>query len=973
MIFRLLSKFKKSISLLIVLCITIPLIGACGEAENNVDKSRSNKIIGVGGSIEAYTTYSQAKFIQMDKQMYHSYLLSYRDFILVVVPKDENGNPNSNSLMYQAAYNGVTPYSEQLTADNKNFTFKTPQYKLLIYYVMADDFLEWENKSNEDYDANFITKALDFMGPSDADNYEKNSGINNEQISKFKENNKEANVIQSDEKYNLKNVVNRSVGVSECDFLRVTKNSSNNKYEIASYKDVSNTTALTKCGANGYFPKGKNVIADVANGYSDGVTLLFGAGALTGYFTSDQVTKYDFINAPWLEKLLNSYTGNTTTQKMMDFISSKMREEGLCGKTINGQTIDCNDQSYSLNAIYKFQYDLALLGRIKKINYNTLLNINATSTVINSLNTIDDINEYEKILHGDMDKNNGTYIAFTTADGFIIDRGNILMSSAADLLFNMDFLETLSQMDACTNRTLASYLAEVLSTVGIVAGGIAVGVGAVATIATVAAIGAGSLSVPVVGWLIGGILLVAAGALLLAESIATKKAIDDTNSANFCDVYKDVIKEIIEMSSVKIPIYHYNIEEDDNHSVELCYADYVEVKDASGKKVQKCGSYNKNNEFVSFPTIPTFKLANVSDVNKLSSLSGAPSIRLYSEGKLVDEIYGASSIQYIYSVLDSWGLTSSANMRYYTKKDGSSDNIIINSLLDSVPTITDSSYCFSLEYGKSCDGGITSPKISFNSNGVATLTPSNTKYNEFINSLKRDLQNPGGKSERKSHLEIKTGVSDYQKRLKKIAKYMDTSVYEVIDEEGKLTDQYVMLDGKKFFIKNHLTSLSLETSSKDKINCTYELDLDGIISYKCHFDDLDFKVLATRGSDNLLRYSMSLDGLESEVNYILAEVNNLINSKGTNKLNEFKEAYLEAFSSKNTSAMSDLIDELVSDKYIGNVVYYSQNYSIYFTADIVDKQWNEEEKKDVYNTTYSSTLYKEEIIELRLKDDIIRG
>ena len=124
MIYNFINKFKKVICLVILCCIVIPLVSACGENENKLKVSVKNSIIGVGTSIDAYTTYSQAKFLEMDKNMYYSYLLSYRDFILVVLPEDASNKdyPNMENFMFQAAYNGVTPYADKLI--NGNFTLK---------------------------------------------------------------------------------------------------------------------------------------------------------------------------------------------------------------------------------------------------------------------------------------------------------------------------------------------------------------------------------------------------------------------------------------------------------------------------------------------------------------------------------------------------------------------------------------------------------------------------------------------------------------------------------------------------------------------------------------------------------------------------------------------------------------------------------------------------------------------------------
>ena len=82
--------------------------------------ARYCKNIGVGDNIQAYTTYRQAKFMEMDKDMYYSYLLSFRSFILVVLPRavddtsteaDESLYPKQDNLMFQAVYSGVSPYS----------------------------------------------------------------------------------------------------------------------------------------------------------------------------------------------------------------------------------------------------------------------------------------------------------------------------------------------------------------------------------------------------------------------------------------------------------------------------------------------------------------------------------------------------------------------------------------------------------------------------------------------------------------------------------------------------------------------------------------------------------------------------------------------------------------------------------------------------------------------------------------------
>jgi len=224
MIYKYLKKFRRVISLVVIVCVIIPFVSACGNRDNNLgvnDVIRS-QTVGVGGNINAYTTYRQAKFMEMDKDMYYSYLLSYRSFILVVLPRakdnpdteaKESDYPNQTNLMFQAVYNGVSPYAEQVV--NGDFSLLNPEYKLLIYYVLADDFLSWEAEAIEEENKSFITSALDYLGPSELKNYEfkDNMGIG-------------PAVVRNKEKYSLKNITNMNSYVSECDFVAV-----NNRYE----------------------------------------------------------------------------------------------------------------------------------------------------------------------------------------------------------------------------------------------------------------------------------------------------------------------------------------------------------------------------------------------------------------------------------------------------------------------------------------------------------------------------------------------------------------------------------------------------------------------------------------------------------------------------------------------------------------------------------------------------------------------
>jgi hypothetical protein len=901
----------------------IPIISACGDAENNVRTSKKSSVIGFGGSIDAYTTYSQAKFMKMDKDMYYSYLVSYRDFILVVLPSDPDDSENVDveNLMFQAAYSGVTPYSEDVV--NGNFSFKNPEYKLLIYYVLAEEFLEWEAEANQEAakKENFIASALDFLGPSDSDNYD----LEGWRL--------EAKVARNEEEYNLKNIVNRNKYLSECDFLMVNK--VGKEYKVKDYSaislDISN--ARNKCGVvseNSGVPKGKNVIADVANGDSAGVTLLFGEGGLTGYFTAEQVEEYDFEGVDWIAKLLKDRT-------MDEYVRSLFVEQ------LNYSDVakfSSEISAYANMMSFKLKYDIALLGRIRKINYNTLLDINASNKVTQEITEISSVDTYETILKGTKEAryNSGDYIAFTTADGFIMDRGNIVLQGGIDYLFDTNVLELLTQMDACTNRTLASYVAELLSTVGIVAGGIAVGVGAavlgytafatavnasiVGTVLTT--VGVGSMSVPGVGWIIGAACLLVAGIIALAVGISTKNSIDETNSANFCKVYKKAMEDVLEVGFLKVPIYGYNIEADKEYTTELCYDNYVyDPVD----KMDKCGNLDENKNFVpSKYAVPAFKMANVKEANQLNELSGAPSVRLYSNGQLVDEIYGAASPQFLYAIMDSWGVTSATSMKYYTSVNRNADGIptgfnvydLLYAEKDRERTIESAKYCFSTKYGEACSNG-KSIGTDFGVNGMKTIGISNDMQNE-LNQLKSNLE---GDSSNKVHVDV------YQEKLNKMLNYGTATV------QYNGTQYYTVLDGITYYIYDEGASLYLSDGS-NQLN---------VVKGKFVYNDLDFSLERVGSGYQIQCLESNLDDIVSELNRSFSESESLVG-----EINKFATDFkAEYFTNKAMDRASICIDELVE---VLNGSNYVRNVPIYFTVTIVEKY----KKEDVI--TVSSVLYE---------------
>ena len=395
------------------------------------------------------------------------------------------------------------------------------------------------------------------------------------------------------------------------------------------------------------------------------------------------------------------------------------------------------------------------------------------------------------------------------------------MQAGEDFLFNTNFLEALTQIDACTNRTLGSYIAEILATTGIITGaGLAVGGAALLTAGILAKVGIISTSIPGVGWIVGGVALLAAGALALYAGIATKKSINDTNSADFCEVFKEAMEEIVNSSYIKLPIYTYNIKEDSEYTTELCYEDYYDITtyDANGNAVIKktCGSYDKDGVFKKAGTIPAFKMANVETVEKLDELSGAPSIRLYSKGKLVDEIYGAASAEYVYAIMDSWGVTSAANMKFYSGIEMDNDTIKQFSIYDLMytnsqrnTTISSALYCVTLKYGESCTS----------SNGIAINGLSYNKFNSGIYTSSVNNSSLLQKEEALKNYQISDLKAKYEVTADDIVTYKNSFLNELQKEGGPNKDNIeAILDNLNNLFLNDKAALERIETFRTKLN-----------------------------------------------------------------------------------------------------------------------------------------------------------
>lgn len=916
MFMKFIKKFKNVICLILMFCIIVPIVGACGKRDNKLTYSSYNKIIGKGANISAYTTYSQAKFIEMDQDMYYSYLMAYRDFILVVLPdKDNDGQPDNDNLMFQAAYSGVTPYSESFV--NGNFSFKNPEYKLVIYYVLAKDLLSWDDMAFLEEETGLITRAFDVLGPlADISNDMKAS---NDTVKRMKY-------------YVLRNLANNNRYVSECDFI--------SKYSV----DIPD-----KC-----VDYSKHVVENVKDGTSNGLTLLYRSGGINGYFTYEDVASYDVTKSTWINKLLNHYNENRYTKVSIEEYLTEMIEKNVCntelGKNLSsaGGNVCDNISSYVQQMLYKLKFDMALLNRIDKIHYNTLLDINTSSQVTTGINDAyqGNVSRYNQLLKGDSTVNNGNYITFTTAEGFIIDRGDIMETGFIDALLDTNILAGLSMIDACTNRSLASYVAELYATIGIGLGGIMVGAGAVAAVAAgLISVGLVSSSVPVVGWVVGAACLLIAGTIVLVESISAKKALDETDSANYCKIFEEVIEEIISMSYVKLPVYNYNIPEDDERTVDLCYLGEYE-KDENG--VESC-----NSDF----DVAAFKYADMETVDQLSSLSGAPSLRLYSNGKLVDEIYGSASPTFIYAIMDSWGVTAATNMKYYTtlnKGDEGIKTIDVYDLLsgsDSKNTITGAQYCISTKYGEPCVNG-KSLSLSRNSfvNGKYSLNYSGQTKVDIDAMRQTVVDSIVSNASTREPIDF----ANYEVSMKNAANaevnFSNSYVEDIriyVNVNGNKIEIVEQSNGSIYIKDDKLNIINVETNS-NYYTFNYSNDNYGVVKN-------------SDGSYSVIKMS-DFDSMKSAIENIfnkMTEVDKIDSSYFNDTKGEYIEKIIELKMLKDEDSINEHVHQYILN--LMNINYSSGSVPIYFTISITEK-----DSEGNTNFVSSSTLFENYTYEIAL-------
>lgn len=234
MLYKSLKKNIRFMSLLIMLCIIIPFVNACGggggSVDNNLTEHKENTKIGMGGDIDAYTTYATAPLKKMNKYLYYSYLMNYRSFILVVVPDE-------NNFMFKSASQGV-----KRNIDGNDF-------KILMYYMLQSEFEDIEDAAE---DETFVSETYNFI-PSSTSNFSSSD-------------------------------IDDSTGYAERDFSCDTVVNKGRYLSNNSNSDREGDSVPVACSRD----SNKNYSKSIFN-VGNGIVLLYGKGALNGYIRDSDI------------------------------------------------------------------------------------------------------------------------------------------------------------------------------------------------------------------------------------------------------------------------------------------------------------------------------------------------------------------------------------------------------------------------------------------------------------------------------------------------------------------------------------------------------------------------------------------------------------------------------------------------------------------------------------------------------------
>lgn len=242
------KKIFKIVAFMLVAVFSINIAG-CGEPNDVIPGQEGggnkNFFVGVGENVNGYMVYAESTFDPMTEDLFMGYLLSGRDFSLVVVPGEWNDETemyelsNDENYLFNQANNGIYKYNDYIGG------YENPEEKALLYYVTDDELLSWFNKFEAD--DTFASNALEFAQAT----------VDVAKPSRFK----------------CEDLVNFGDGLNATDFC--------GRYE----KKSDDTYSLT----GGIISK---EMGSDPNG-TGGMILLFGYTSIEGYITYDHIKNFE--------------------------------------------------------------------------------------------------------------------------------------------------------------------------------------------------------------------------------------------------------------------------------------------------------------------------------------------------------------------------------------------------------------------------------------------------------------------------------------------------------------------------------------------------------------------------------------------------------------------------------------------------------------------------------------------------------
>lgn len=757
-------KIFKALSMLLVAAFTMNVASGCSVEPNGVDGNlpgggNENSHLGVGGNINGYLVYSKSTFDPMTKELFMGYLMNGRNFTLVVVPGDDEGNlKNEDNYLFSSAQAGIYQY------DDIKGEFTNPEYKALLYYATNEQISSWFKEFEDD--DNFINNALNFASSKtdlergsrfkceDLVNF--GSGLNAEKFCDYLLYNNSITYVndKNGTTYSLSPFSDSLTGgmvvffgyysiEGYMTYEHIRKYSGStmaNSFDDCTYS-VGNVSsfdlvALAKeyktilthpANSGGYGYAGDTINKYINNPNRSGYDILkqdivsaYTDSVMSGKKGCDRLkASYQLIE----QSLLTDYGSNINSLKeeaSRKVSSSDINDEEKDKYNFISSTIEMleNFKQYASRESLNIKFSVGLYNR-----YSDLINVSNTKVLITGkqYESIQNVS-YDKALAlvkgNENNKNDGDYLLMVTANGFIFDRGdseNRQVMGASDMLGFSDALEQLILMDSCPNATVAAEMFNMLSnlsiyvglslaiTGGVVLAGAVIGLTIASVIGKLAAFTAvtpvpGARIAALVLAAIAGLIAIGVGLFTLFKGLQAKADLKGMGASetNYCSTYKATITKLLKSIKLNIPIYHYEIPKDSSKDISVDYC----LKGTFNEQLDKCVYTNSQNkeEYSKSISIPLYYYADREKSEKLN-LSGMPILMYFSNHELVDYISGATTPEYIVEILRLWGLLSAREIVYQGNLVDKKVQIYHTSNTNSrTHTINEAKYCFTMGF-----------------------------------------------------------------------------------------------------------------------------------------------------------------------------------------------------------------------------------------------------------------------------------